>query len=253
MLGLGDYLIMGKGDINNHVDEEDSVKEDLFEAILGAVALDSGWNLSDLQDVVEIMLAPDSELQKNTKTDYVGMIQDWTCKKNGMIPLYHFERGSYTSTWYLPFHGVSQTFNDLSNTSYISENQFRCLLKIGDNLPVFRGFGKSKSEARKAVCRVAYEYLEKNHLTGSIADEIQNPNRKEAINQLEILARRGYFSIPVYQFYQEYDRNGNPVWKCECCIKEEKRSFRAKSSSKREAKKSSAFAMLNYVLGSAGR
>lgn len=249
MLGLADYLIMGKSDINNHVDEEDSVKEDLFEAILGAVALDSGWNLSDLQDVVEIMLAPDSELQENTEPDYVGMIQDWTCKKNGAIPLYHFEKGSYTSTWYFPFRGVSQTFNVLSNISSINEIQFHCLLKIEDDLPVFRGFGRSKSEARKAVCKLAYEYLEKNHLMNSIVDEIQNPNRAEAINQLEILARRGYFSIPVYQFYQEYDKNGNPVWKCECYIKEERRSFLAKSSSKKEAKKSSAFAMLKFVLG----
>lgn len=252
MLGLADYLIMGKSDIHNHVDEEDSVKEDLFEAVLGAVALDSGWNLSELQDIVEIMLAPDSELQENTEVDYVGLIQDWTCKRNGTIPLYRFEKGRYSSTWYFPFDGVSQTFNVLNNFSYSDEIQFHCLLKIDDNLPVFRGFGKSKSEARKAVCKVAYEYLEKNHLTNSITDEIQNPNRAEAINQLEILARRGYFSIPVYQFYQEYDRNGNPVWKCECRIKEEKKCFLAKSSSKKDAKKSSAFAMLKYVLESAG-
>lgn len=36
-LGLADFLIMGKGDIRNNVSERDSVKEDLFEAILGAV------------------------------------------------------------------------------------------------------------------------------------------------------------------------------------------------------------------------
>lgn len=48
----------------NHVQEEDSVKEDLFEAILGAVALDSQWNISELQDVVEVMLSPDSELEQ---------------------------------------------------------------------------------------------------------------------------------------------------------------------------------------------
>lgn len=252
VLGLTDYLIMGKCDINNHVDEEDSVKEDLFEAILGAVALDSEWNLSELQDVVEIMLAPDSELQENTEPDYVGLIQDWTCKKSGKIPFYHFEEASYELTWYVPFNGVSQRVNVLSNLTYTNKIHFYCLLKIDDNLPVFRGFGESKSEARKAVCKVAYEYLEKNSLTNSIADEIRNPNRAEAINQLEILARRGYFSIPVYQFSQEYDKNGNPVWKCECLIKEEKRRFCAKSSVKKEAKKSSAFAMLKYVLEGRG-
>ena len=245
MLGLADFLIMGKSDVNNHVQEEDSVKEDLFEAILGAVALDSQWNISELQDVVEVMLSPDSEIDQDTEQDYVGLTQDWVSKKNKTIPLYHFEKASYTSTWYFHFDGISQRIDGFEE---ISRMQFHCLLKIDENLPVFRGFGKSKSEARNAVCEVAYDYLERNNLTNFIKDEIPNPNRAEAINQLEILARRGYFSIPTYHFEQEYAKNGNPVWKCKCCIDEEARSFFAKSSSKREAKKSSAFKMLKYIL-----
>ena len=250
MLGLAEYLIMGKGDINNRVYEEDSVKEDLFEAILGAVALDSKWNISELQDVVDIMLAPNSELTENTASDYVGLIQNWTCKKNGTIPLYHFEKASYQSTWYFPFDGVSQRFE--LDDKRINKIQFYCLLKIDDNLPVFRGFGSSKSEARKAVCNVAYDYLKNNNLTNSIKTEIPTPNKSEAINQLEILARRGYFSIPTYKFYQKYDKNGNPIWKCECFIDEDKRSFLSESSSKKEAKKSSAFKMLQYLLENDG-
>lgn len=247
MLGLDEYLIMGKGDVNNHVYEEDSVKEDLFEAILGAVALDSQWNISELEDVVDIMLAPDSELVENTDADYVSLIQDWTCKRNGTIPLYHFEKASYQSTWYFPFHGVSQTFNLLGDNQ-IHKILFYCLLKIDEQLPVFRGFGISKSEARKAACNVAYDYLEKHNLTNLMKDEIRNPNRQEAINQLETLARRGYFSVPVYKFYQKYDQNGNPIWECKCFIEEKNRSFLSKASSKKEAKKSSAFKMLKYLV-----
>ena len=233
MLGLAEFLIMGKGDINNHVQEEDSVKEDLFEAILGAVALDSQWDISELQDVVEVMLSPDSELEQDKVSDYVGMIQNWVGKRSKTIPLYHFERASYTSTWYFPFDGVSQRINAVKEIGRI---QFHCLLKIDDNFPIFRGFGSSKSEARKAACRVAYDYLEKNNLINLIKDEIPNPNKAEAINQLEILARRGYFSIPTYHFCQEYDKDGNPVWGCECRIDEESRSFFSKASSKRDAK-----------------
>lgn len=245
MLGLAEYLIMGKGDINNHVQEEDSVKEDLFEAILGAVALDSQWDISELQDVVEVMLSPDSELEQDKVSDYVGMIQNWVGKRSKTIPLYHFERASYTSTWYFPFDGVSQRINAVKEIGRI---QFHCLLKIDDNFPIFRGFGSSKSEARKAACRVAYDYLEKNNLINLIKDEIPNPNKAEAINQLEILARRGYFSIPTYHFCQEYDKDGNPVWGCECRIDEESRSFFSKASSKRDAKKFSAYKMLKYML-----
>lgn len=249
MLGLAEYLIMGKGDIKNRVYEEDSVKEDLFEAILGAVALDSQWDISELQDVVDIMLNPNSVLTENAILDYVGLIQDWTCKKNGTIPLYHIEKASYQATWYIPFEGVSQSIPlVIGGDCRIDKIQFYCLLKVDDNLPIFRGFGTSKSEARKAVCKVAYDYLKKNDLTNSIKTEIPTPNREEAINQLEILARRGYFSIPTYKFYQEYDGNGNPVWKCECFIQEKERSFLSISSSKKDAKRSSAFKMLNYLL-----
>lgn len=247
MLGLADYLIMGKGDINNHVNEEDSVKEDLFEAILGAVALDSEWDISELQEIVDIMLSPDSELAEKKVPNYVTLIQDWTCKKNGTIPLYHLKKASYQSTWYQPFNGISQSFNVL-NDPRIEKIQFYCLLKIDDNLPIFRGFGSSKSEARKAVCNVAYDYLKRNNLTNLVKAEIPNPNKAEAINQLETLARRGYFPIPIYKFNQEYDKNGNPVWECKCFIDKEKRSFLSKSSSKKEAKKISAFKMLKYLL-----
>ena len=39
-LGLSNYLLMGHGDIIQNIGAENSVKEDLFEAILGAIAID---------------------------------------------------------------------------------------------------------------------------------------------------------------------------------------------------------------------
>ena len=67
-----------------------------------------------------------------------------------------------------------------------------------------------------------------------------------------MLARRGYFSIPTYAFEEEHDKNGNPVWKSTCCITEESKSFTAKSSSKKEAKKVAAYKMLQHVLNDQG-
>ena len=75
-LGFSEHLIMGKGDIQNNINQEDSVKEDLFEAIIGAVAIDSGWNLKDLQKVVEAMLVPEDFLINDTDTNYVRLIQE---------------------------------------------------------------------------------------------------------------------------------------------------------------------------------
>lgn len=244
-MGFAEHLIMGKSDIQNNVQEELSVKEDLFEAILGAVTLDCNWGFSIISSVVEAMLLPEDFLQNDTETNYVRLIQEWEEKKNGVIPWYRFKEATYTSTWYTPFKGISQNFP--LGYDY-SKLHFHCELKLLDSLPIFRGFGSSKGEARMAVCKLAYEYLQKHGLLFSIRDEVENPNKADAINQLEILARRGYFSIPTYDFEQEYDRDGNPIWQCKCRIAEYHTNFEAQSSSKKDAKKSAAFEMLKYVL-----
>lgn len=243
-LGFAEYLIMGKSDIQNNINDEPSVKEDLFEAIIGAVAIDSDWNFKEIQSVVEVMLEPDSFLQDDSETNYVHLIQEWEMR-HGVIPWYKYKEATYTSTWYLHFDGISQYFP--LNYDY-SRLHFHCMLKLLDTLPVFRGFGVSKSEARMAVCKLAYEYLQKNNMLFSIRDEIENPNKADAINQLEILARRGYFSIPTYDFEQKYDDNGNPIWRCACYIEEYDTYCYAESSSKKDAKKSAAFEMLEFVL-----
>ena len=246
-LGLSDFLLMGHGDIIQNIGEENSVKEDLFEAILGAISIDCNWNTEKLQNAVEIMLSPESILDNSDAEDYVSLIQEWSYNKTNGIPLYHFEERNYSITWYTPFDGISQQPKSLDDRE-IHKTKYHCLLKIADDLPIFRGFGQSQTEARKNVCKLAYEYLCKEGLWLSIFDEIENPNKDDAINQLEILARRGYFSIPTYDFEQTYDNNGNPIWKSICHIAEESKNFSAKSSSKKDAKKSAAFKMLQYVL-----
>lgn len=241
VLDLADYLIMGNSDIQNNINQEMSVKEDLFEAIIGAVALDSNWDMEELQEVVQIMLDPDSYLKDDTEDNYVELIQEWTLKRYGMVPWYHFEKASQ-AIWCSHFDGISSAYNGNP------ELKHTCLLKLGELNTIFRSFGISKNEARKAVCELAYKELERKDLLFSIRDEIPNPNIADAISQLEILARRGYFSIPLYDFIQEYDNNGNPVWQCTCHIKEITKHFFAKSSSKKYAKKQAAYQMLKYTL-----
>lgn len=254
MLDLEQFLIMGKSDINQNVQEQDSVQEDLFEAILGAIAIDSKWDMKSLEDAVDIMLNPDEVFEDNE--NYVELIQEWTLEDHGDVPLFHYEERSYSSSFYIPFDGYVQKLSGLyernshQTTSFINASEYKycCYLKISDEIKPFLGFGKSKNHARKNVCEFAYNYLERNDLLFSIRDEIDNPCKEQAIGQLEILARRGYFEIPDYDFSQEYDQSGNPIWHSVCRIEGEKKTYSAKSSSKKEAKKSAAYKMLNYVL-----
>jgi ribonuclease-3 len=63
-LGLFKYMYLGDTDLENPKFKDNliKVKADLFEAILGSVAIDSDWNQDELQNVVEFMLQIDDFL-----------------------------------------------------------------------------------------------------------------------------------------------------------------------------------------------
>lgn len=250
-LGFAKYIIMGEGDRKNDIGSGASVQEDLFEAIIGAVTLDCGWELSKICSVVEGMLNINDFLLNDGNNNYVQMIQEWEESVNHTLPLYWFREGSHSSVAYqmdIVTMGHGAVFQ--TSPSYDDNVNYYCDLKLLDELPVFRGWGTSKSKARMNVCKLAYEYLcREGFITEpDIRDEIDEPTEIFAINQLEILSRRGYFSLPKYDFEQEYDKDGNPIWQCRCSIEGYPPQTGEKCSSKRDAKKSAALKMLFYVL-----
>lgn len=60
--GVMEYLIVGESDVRNRVDQQAKVKADLFEAILGAIALSSKWDPAVLEKAVRRMLDLDARL-----------------------------------------------------------------------------------------------------------------------------------------------------------------------------------------------
>ncbi|MCR4618754.1 MAG: hypothetical protein K5669_11305 [Lachnospiraceae bacterium] len=251
LLELSKYLRMGKGDKAKRADHQDSVKEDLFEAIVGAVAIDCGWDMPIIEKVVDKMLDPEAE-HENDDDDYVnfiGLVQNWSLDDCGELPRYDiFEMPKG------PYHlgGISSGIPVAGFTSlvqqYKSPTQYNCHLTIPSIEKRFGGFGYSEREARRMAARNAYEYLEENGYITTIRDEIENPNFDDSIGQLEILSRRGYFPIPTYDFAEAHDENGNPIWNCKCKIKGVKHITKGESTSKKDAKKQAAFDMLEYVL-----
>lgn len=124
-----------------------------------------------------------------------------------------------------------------------------CELRI-DNGEPFVGFGYSKSQARMIAAELAYDYLNRNGLLYTMSDEIDEPSPEKAINQLQELAQKGYFSMPVYEFKETHDDNGNPIWTCKCSIKDLDEFYYQTSYSKKEAKKQAAYQTLLAVLES---
>lgn len=243
-LGFTEFLIMGKGDIEQNMAEQPSVKEDLFEAILGAVALDTNYDYEIIQNVAEVMLRPDSIVDNGEEADYVRLIYEWD-ESFGCIPYFRYKNERYSL--YIP--SSPEVIEVVPQGRYYPTNaNHSCEMSIRNDLPRFKAYGLSKNEARKIACKAAYDYLVEHDLLFTIRDEIDEPSIEMAINQLEILARRGYFSIPRYDYTESHDEDGNPIWHVECHIDEIDVAFDSESSSKKKAKKEVAFEMLQYVL-----
>lgn len=235
------YLTMSQGDIDNRVYEKASVKEDLFEAIVGAVAIDSGWDMNALFRVVDHMLEPDLE---ESEENSIAELQEWSLKKHNVLPLYHVEK--YSSA-HLYMRGY--IYDTSAPFSVGPLPKYKAFLKVPEIEEIILGFGQTQRESRKDAAKYALKVLEKRDLLFTIRDEIDNPNLDDAINQLEILARRGYFSLPEYEFTENHDKDGNPVWNVKCYTKDVEFCFEADSSSKKQAKKMAAYGLLTHVLG----
>ena len=133
MYGFQYELIMGKSDIEQQISEQESVQEDLFEAIIGAVAVDSEWNLTALTNVVDLMLDPNFYLENgfDEQINYVELLQQWYQKKHHNIPVY-----CYRSTG--GFHYAGKYGKYVCELGlYPLENGFLRLLTQAQNDKVF--------------------------------------------------------------------------------------------------------------------
>ena len=65
-----EYLIVGKSDYINEVDKQVKVKADLFEAILGAIAVESRWDSAVLEKVVSQMLSIQKKIDSINENEY---------------------------------------------------------------------------------------------------------------------------------------------------------------------------------------
>lgn len=230
ILGLKDFLYMGKGDIQQHMEDEPSVKEDLFEAILGAIAIDSSWNQEVLENTVYKMLNIVHYLDNGftDDEDYVALIQQWSQKEQDGIPIYEFEK--------------------LSDGTY----EARVALFTPRGTITYKSRGCSKTTARMHVAEVAYDDLEAHNELHTIMDELpEDLDLDNAINVLQELAQKGYISMPEYYYDDEpkYDEDGNPEWVCNCEVESEGYYYPGQASSKKMAKKKAAYCAICAICG----
>lgn len=238
-LGFHQYLIMGQGDMKQNRQNDTSVKEDLFEAIVGAVAIDSNWDFDALTKVVENMIDFDAYFENDFENsqNYVGLVQEWFQSNKEELPHYQYLSG-VESTVCEPFN------NPYENGSGI----YKCQLCF-ENI-YFNGFGDNNAEAREKCAELFYDWLEDNgYIVDPIIEAIGEPDEDEPIRQLNELYQKQLISKPIYVFEQGKDENGYIEWRCDCLIKENNRTFTNCASSKKEAQKRSAYEALLDLVG----
>lgn len=226
-LGLQEYLIMGQGDIKNGVQNQSHVKEDLYEAILGAIALDCNWNLSILSDIIDRTLKPNEILDKGIfDKDYLGIIQDWWKKRHdGQLPPYKVSG---------------------------SNGDFSCVLEFDQDSRYWRGKkqikiygdGGSEDEAIKMVAKNTYKYITDNQ---EIIELIGNVSMENAINKLQELWQKNKIGRPIYTFRETKDGDGNTLWECTCTVEDGSFDKTTYDSKKIDAKKFAARCILEQI------
>lgn len=229
-LKLEQYLLMGRGDIKKNVQNEPRVKEDLFEAIIGAIAIDCCWNMEILEAVVEKMLNLENVLVNPIdEIDYVSWINNYCQKSFNSTPKYDFDDSGNED--------VYQCYLDL--TDYFDEG-------------LFGGLGRSKKEADRNAAKKAYEFIQNlNRSTNAILDIIGNFDFDSAISKLQMLQEKKIISGLEYIFTEEAptkETNGNPIWLCQCKIDGVDHFVELGSNTKMLSKKGAAFEMLKYLV-----
>lgn len=221
VLGFEKYLLLGKGDKKNKAWESKSVKEDLFEAIIGAVAVDSNWNWTQLDEVCASMLK-----MFDFDDDFISLLNEFCKEHNFLKPNFEIKENSF----------------DISLKD--EYKKFVSSVKIKELDKIFTGYASTKYGAQMHAAARAVTYFQIVDMKAAVGE----PNPENAVSQLHELSQKDFIAEPKYSFEETYDENGNPIWKCSCDLEDFETLVEASDSSKKEAKRLVAFEVLNNLM-----
>lgn len=222
-LGLESYLILGKIDINNKVWNNASVAEDLFEAILGAVAIDSNWDFEKIFPVCTKMLDAGKYAE-----NYIRLLQDY-CRDSSYI----FSDDSFFTR--ICLGGVTYT---CTLTLCRSQCPYPPLK--------FKSTGNTAFEAKMEVAKKACEEFERVYMRNCIGGEI---NPENPVSQLQELYQHEWIDEPKYIWEEEFDEETNEhFWICKIYLESFDAPFFGRQTTKKEAKKAAAINALKELI-----
>ena len=139
-LGLEKYFLMGEGDVKLGIERERSVKEDLFESIIGAIYIDSGFDMSAAAAAAEVMLDLSVYLEhaEPAAQSYKNLLQEWCADKKRKKP-----------------HPV---YKKIAESGPDHDKCYTCACFIGED-KISEGEGRSIKVAESAAAKLALEKL----------------------------------------------------------------------------------------------
>ena len=135
-LDLGSYLRLGRGELLGGGAERQNNLENAFEAVIGAVYLDRGWEAA--RDYVARQLAAEVQLVQRTHVmrDYKTMLQE------------HIQQKRH----------VTISYELIGETGPDHDKRFTILVRIGGE-PMGEGTGRSKKEAEQHAAAAAFRRI----------------------------------------------------------------------------------------------
>ncbi len=135
-LDLGNYMIMGKGEMQSGGNERPSITSDAMESVIAAIYLDSDFDT--VKKMVLNWLSPsivDSAEHGGRETDYKSVLQEY-CQSRGMFPEYEI---------------ISESGPDHEK---IFEAELKCA-----NLKTIRAKGSNKKKAQQEAAKLMLKDL----------------------------------------------------------------------------------------------
>ena len=236
--GFSEYLYLGKSDIQNEVWQSESVNEDLFEAIIGAVATDCSWDYSKLEKVCKTMLGMQTHnvlLEKEVEEKSIAL--GFGKPRYFPNPMWSFYNSPFDYCKSLSMYGMwgnypAEKANEL-------EHSYSVHIRDGYR---FDGYGENDFYAKLDATEQAYRFLCNEEIHRKIAAvDYGNP-----VSALHELFQKSIVKETLYEFAEYHNESGNPIWNCKAIL-EGYGSFSANNQSKKHAKQEAALKLLQYI------
>ncbi len=238
--GFYKFLDLGQSDIKNEAWKSISVNEDLFEAIVGAVAVDCNWDFQTIEKVCETMLSMDS------MNSYLCVLVQEKSQSLGFgypeyVPGIRQPRGLEEwrpHNWWEIRIGCQQ--------GQIAPNPKTGLYDYGIRIAgkFFAGSGKGPFQAKMDAESKALNFLYHEELKRKIKKiDYSNP-----VSQLHEFVQKEIIMEPIYDFTEYHDKDGNPIWRCNVTLESVPKTFTAEAISKKEVKQEAALQLLKYFV-----